>query len=766
MKAPRWIPLAVAAASLAVVGLGPLRTALASHVSARAAGAGLDSTDVLAQWGFGDRQNSMAWGMTWFKGKLYVGTGRDEICVERVTTDFYYPFAHTYKSRPEPGVSCPNNPYNLDLRAEIWQYTPSTQTWRMVYRAPADIRNPRAPGKHVSSALAFRGMTVVRDPQGRQALFVSGVSTDEYLPELAVTHPPQLLRTYDGVHFQNIVKSPFVVHRTGRYSDVRPMGFRGLVQWRHDLYVVASSSLTGAGAVYRIDQPWGENAHFSQVSPRSTQVFELQPFRGHLYLGTGNASGYGVLKVSESSNRCGALLRRSRRGQTSRKGGRARFTRSELARFARCVRRHPRYHLQPVVINGAGRGHYMTSVVAMQAYRGWLYVSAAGWYCLSCNALPASELIRIAPDGHWQVVAGTPRFVPLQSRTKYPISGLGDGFDNIFNAHLWRMTVAGNALYVGTNDWSWLLQNDKAFLGGYPGLLGSLLSGEMGFDVWATCDGTNFFPVTRNAFGVDLYDFGVRTIVGVHGGVYIGSADQAHGTRIYHQPSNVCQGFAKPAAATAQSAQVTPSGPPAAPQALLTDVQRGGTVLSWQPSAHVSRYEVLRAAYQQVPYTYDPPVPLPGGNLFDDAAPLPAAPGSPGSETAMLPLAGAYTPVGTTANSYFVDRSARRHTKYAYRIVAVGRSGVDSLGSNVQVVPDPRPPATFGQLERLLPVSQAVATAAMARTGTCTRTMSAIARVARTAGSVDARELASRLERRLKYRNVAGGPVNGSLPCG
>ncbi len=733
MTRHRWLGLAAALLLCVAAALGLARTARASHsraqAAAHAANAGLDSVSVLAQWGFGQPRNEYAWGMAWFQGKLYVGTGPYEICVEKVTDDFYYPFAHSYVRHPEPGVTCPKNPYDMNLRAEIWQYTPQTRKWVMVYEAPNDIPNPRAPGKFISPDIAYRGMAVVTDPQGRQVLFVSGVSADEYIPELAIPHPPRLLRSYDGVHFQNIVGSSFIEHRTGQFTDVRPMGFRGLVQLKGQLYVVASTSLTGAGEVFRIDNPWGGYAHFTQVSPPSTQVFEIAAFAGHLYMGTGSSTtGYAVLRLLQT---------------------------------------HRPYRVQQVVRNGAGRGKYMTSVVAMQVYRNWLYVSAAGWYCLSCNALPAAELIRVAPNGDWQVVAGNPRFIPLQSETKYPISGLDDGFDNIFNAHFWRMAVIGNALYVGTNDWSYLLQKDTSFLGGFPGLLVDLLSGEMGFDIWGTCDGVNFFPVTRNAFGVDYEDFGVRTMVGEDGNAFVGSADHAHGIRVYETTGNACQGFIQPAAKAAGSARAAAARDPAQPQALMTDVQRAGTVLSWEPAARAMRYEVMRATYSDLtaPFSYQSPMALPGGQLFDDDFPIPATPGAPGSNTAELPIAGAYQPIGSTLNTFFVDRNARRGTQYSYQIVAVGASGPQSLGSNVQVVPDPRPAASFAALARLLP-SSVSSLAHAARSQGCTGSLAQLRSLARSAATSEARELAARLERRLEYRALAGGPVTGSLTCG
>jgi hypothetical protein len=32
--------------------------------------------NLVAPQGFGDRQNSQAWSMAWWRGRLYVGTGR------------------------------------------------------------------------------------------------------------------------------------------------------------------------------------------------------------------------------------------------------------------------------------------------------------------------------------------------------------------------------------------------------------------------------------------------------------------------------------------------------------------------------------------------------------------------------------------------------------------------------------------------------------------------------------------------------------------
>ena len=90
------------------------------------------------------------------------------------TIDFFLRVSDRYVTNPLPGATCPPDPYDMDLRAEIWEYTPRTGKWRRVYRSRADVPNPRAPGKFVARDIAFRGMTVFRDARGRKRLYAAG----------------------------------------------------------------------------------------------------------------------------------------------------------------------------------------------------------------------------------------------------------------------------------------------------------------------------------------------------------------------------------------------------------------------------------------------------------------------------------------------------------------------------------------------------------------------------------------------------------------
>jgi hypothetical protein len=686
-------------AVLAAVAIVPPRAADAAR---------RPGVDVLAQRGFGDPRNVYSWSMEWFKGKLYVGTARSEACVENITIDYYLRVSERYVTRPFPGVRCPRDPYDMDLRAELWEYAPREGRWRMVYRSPADIPNPRARGKFVARDIAFRGMTVHRG-----ALYIGGVTADEYIPELKKKHPPRILSTTDGRHFRVTPARDVVVRMP--YGDFRPIGFRAMRTWRGRLFVTATPGLTGDGAIFEIRRPWSRHARFKQVSPRTLAVFETEVFKGSLYAGTGDRlAGYGVWK-------------------TSSKG--------------------PRYRFRPVLRGGAGRGNTVTSVVAMKTFRDRLYVGSSGWY--NEDEVPVSELVRIDHRGRWQVVTGETRLV--NGRVKAPISGLRDGFANIFAAHFWRMVRYDGALYVGTNDWSWVVQTAYSAMEPWlAGLVQSALSGEFGFDLWASCDGRDWAPVTRDAFGDNMYDFGARNLVSTPSGLFVGSANHSQGTKVWRTRVSPCSSLVG-------KARDAVARHPTAPRRVLTDVQRAGTVVSWRRSRAATRYRVFRAAYRSVPLTLAPPPVMPNGFRLEDQVPVIVPPGTPGSKEVQIPTLQGFAAVGTTRASHFVDRTGRRGARYAYRVIAEGASGGASEPSTMQVVPDPRPAPTFEALAQTVghrTVAGSIATAAgiahMRRDRTAT--LRGLARLRRAVGrDADARDLVERLARRVRFGGVAGG---------
>jgi hypothetical protein len=660
---------------------------------------------LIAQNGFGDPRNTVAWSMARFRGRIYVGTGRLVACVENRTVDFFLRVSQRYVTEPLPGASCPPDPYDMDLRAEIWEYTLSTRMWRRVYQSRADVPNPRAPGKFVARDIAFRGMTVFRDARGRKRLYAGGVTANEYLPELKRKYPPRILSSRDGRHWRATPARNVVVRVP--YGVFRPMGFRSLRVWRGRMYVTATPGLTGDGAIFEVERPWSPQAvRFRQITPSTMAVFEFDRFNGALYAGTGDRQrGYGVYRITHDER--------------------------------------SRYRFQPIVTDGAGRGQTVTSVVAMHVFKRWLYVGSSGWYNEESN--PVSEIIRIDRAGRWQVVAGVPRTV--KGQLVGPISGLGDGFNNIFSAHFWRMTTYGGELVVGTNDWAYLVVVAYPELAPWAvDLIEFALKGEMGFDLWASCDGVNWRAITRDAFGGNRYDFGARNLLQADGQLFVGSANHAQGTNVWSYLGNGCAG-----GATAAAKRTSPP----IPQALMTDVQQEGTVLSWRSAAAAgTRYRVMRVTYTDVQLRLSRPEQMPNGFPVEGSLPGVGGPGAQGSRAADLPVPDGFATVGTTRERFFVDRTAKRGARYGYQVVAEAPSGARSAPSNVQVVPDPRPAPALGAAG----VRDAATTMSrVARDDDARRaTLHRLARLRRAAlpGS-DRRLLLERLQRRVRYAGIA-----------
>jgi len=141
----------------------------------------------------------------------------------------------------------------------------------------------------------------------------------------------------------------------------------------------------------------------------------------------------------------------------------------------------------------------------------------------------AAELIRIYPDDSWEMVVGDARATP--DGYKNPASGMGPGFDNFFNGYIWRMAVHEGCLYAATYDWSVMLPYLP--IASWPPWLrrsvenrgvDNIIAETGGFDLWRTCDGNHWTPVTRTGFE-NPYNYGGRTIVSTPIGVFVGSAN-------------------------------------------------------------------------------------------------------------------------------------------------------------------------------------------------------------------------------------------------
>jgi hypothetical protein len=472
---------------------------------------GIATFERIATGGFGDRHNSMAWSMGWFKGQLYVGTGRAFLCVTFATSDrqlgtnLYSPLG--------PDLVCAPTIEDLPLAAEIWRYSPVARTWQRVFKSPEDVpvrwNAAGAPTKFTARDMAFRGMTVFREPDGTEALYAAGVGASvlfdrngPYLADPGSYPPPRILRSTDGLTWEPLPQTPGTF--LGDISAPRPgriqvRGFRSLHVHQGKLWV-SVSDFRGLGFVIASSNPALGDDAWSQASPSADvlPIWSLETFNGWLYATTGdrtNPVGYGVWKT-------------------------------------RGIGPGP-FVWQPVVVQGGYQipQYRSPDALSIAAFKGKLYVGTDR----------PTELIRINADDTWDLIVGGPRMTP--TGLKRPISGLLTGFGNLFNGHFWRMAVHDDTLFLGTWDWSVGLRVSPQ--------AGSLLRHEFGADFYKTTDGRFWQPVTKTGFN-DPFNYGVRTLESTPVGLFVGTANPFYGTQVW-RTFGASAPFSEAAAEAAQS---------------------------------------------------------------------------------------------------------------------------------------------------------------------------------------------------------------------
>ena len=465
---------------------------------------------MLSNGGFGDEHNTWAWSMQWYKGKLYVGTGREISCVSAVDAALLTGLP----LYPPPNYNCPADYHHLALQAEIWQYTPTTHTWVRVFQSPNSLETTDNNGNTVMTArdIGFRGMTVVNEPDGTQALYAGGVTSGAMFAPVS-DHgqwaPPRVLRSVDGVNWAPLPQDPgtFLGSLSLNGTQVHPIySIRAATQYNGTLFLQVGD-LQGTGRVISTlpgANPATGNDAFQWASPPAEQlpIWILEQYNNFLYAGTGFPNGssqYGVYKTDAS-------------GTPDPVNG---------------------YTWSPVVTNGA----YATGLIANYAMSMKVFsdpTGCPGIGCLYVGTDRPTELIRIHPDDSWDLVIGNPRTIPSgqpgAGQTKAPISGIGQYFGNGFNGHFWRMGVGGKGLYLST----WDSSDDDS----QKPPLASYWSQEFGTDVFRTSDGVHWEIMTKIAFG-DGANIGGRSYASTPFGLFWGTVRHLGGTQIFMMDNSV-----------------------------------------------------------------------------------------------------------------------------------------------------------------------------------------------------------------------------------
>jgi hypothetical protein len=278
------------------------------------------------------------------------------------------------------------------------------------------------------------------------------------------------------------------------------------------------------------------------------------------------------------------------------------------------------------------------SILSMTVHNNRLIAGSAAFQI----ARPPTEILRIDSDDHWDLLVGEPRQTP--SGYKYPLSGLGDGFENGFNDHIWRMQSHDGELYVGTYD-------STADWVSLPGLSDQVRH-LLGFDMYRTSEGWYYHAVSLNGFG-DRFNFGVRNFASTPAGLFVGSANPSYGLRLWR--------------GDAAGVPLLPS-----PERLEAEVLPAVLTLSWEPVAQAIAYRLYRT-------------PLSTITVFPELLGTPTIPGTPTLEA-------------TVTEALFRGPPPATESQQLYFVVAEDAGGRLSAPSNVVRVPSFAPPTTFGSV--------------------------------------------------------------------
>ncbi len=460
----------------------------------------------IGEQGFGDSANSYPWSMVWFKNKLYIGTNHNFLCLTRSIRD-----TGDAGVNPEVPNDCNPDFYANDFRGRIYSYDPATNVIELVYISPTvNVLTSDGTRSDVPVDLGYRTMIVFTEPDGTQAIYTGSFISNE-LPG----PPPRILRSVDGRSFQPL---PGTVSDNPTYTS-----YRSLTAFNGRLYVLAIGRALDRTALLESDDP--ASGIFRVVSPPffgdpvNSGAFELEVFKGYLYVGTATASdGFQLLKTQASGP--------------------------------------PPYVFQKVLVNGAYRGSANQNVVSIYPYKDYLYVGS-GINFVGLDYFPdvspaPAELLRVDANDRWEIVCGDPRNTPAGHKDS--ISGMSAGCSNFFSGYIWRMVEHEGVLYMSTFDMSAFTQffEDVTFedvensdlFDRYPNLrplvenrnpdeIGDIIAAvEGGFDLWGTTDGKEWTRISRTGFG-DWYSYGIRNFVSTPFGLFAGAANPFFGFKLF-----------------------------------------------------------------------------------------------------------------------------------------------------------------------------------------------------------------------------------------
>ena len=434
----------------------------------------------IADNGLGDPYNAYPHSMEMFNGRLYVGTMRANLCMLKVskirTKIRYWP------------VECPDNLYEIDMRAQIHAMDFATGQWSELFRSPMIEGTD---GTRVPREMGYRCMAVFQGESDDRPVLYCGTYAS------VKGQGAQILRSADGEVFEPVPRPEGFGELTITLRLLVP--FKGRLFTSPTGRAGGNPNLSISTVVYEtrdpVHHPWTAASEPGFGDRDNVTVFEMLPLGDHLYAGTINFSGYQVWRTRAEGN--------------------------------------PPYAWERVIDLGAWRGPLNQAVASLGVFNDALYVGSGiqhGGIDITNKVGPAGpELIRIHPDATWDLIVGAARDTP--HGRKEPLSGIGPGFGSVTNGYFWRIGSHDGWLYVGTFNWALMMNYSRsdgwpAFIRDVYGRLGpdEILNNYSGAHLYRSPDGENWLAVTKSGFD-NPYNYGIRNLMSTPHGLAVGTVN-------------------------------------------------------------------------------------------------------------------------------------------------------------------------------------------------------------------------------------------------
>jgi len=432
----------------------------------------VDKFACVASDGLGRKSSGTAGSMAYFRGSVYVGT------------------------------SCAN-PAAASDAPRILRYNVKGRKWETVYESPLIDPQPQShaadrqlarpgagrlqSGDRVSGIRTTDAAGKVPRDSGYRSMCVFQGKSDRNPTLYVSTHSRSgatLLRSEDGETFELVAEPGF--------GDARVYSFRSLVELNGWLFAVPAGTVT--------------DTYLDRNLPPGPQIFASNdPLKGNWIEaakpGFGDASNLAIYPIRPALRRLYAGTANADLGcqvwQTEARGT-------------------PPFEWSPVIVDGGGAFNKNFAVGAMAEFKNALYIGVGitgfGFEAAHDVGPASGELWRIHPNGRWDLIAGQMRF--SADGLKAPLSHLGPGLGDFYNAMVRSLAVHDGVLYLGTYQWEpyRCLEIKSANVVG-------------GYQLWASTNGENWTRVIEDGNGSPA-DLGVASLLSTKQGLFVGINNQ------------------------------------------------------------------------------------------------------------------------------------------------------------------------------------------------------------------------------------------------